>query len=444
MSIIDSKEADRLRAKFFGQKNSFFFGDAGAIMLFLFALFLPIHTVASNFFVICFMVVVVYGIIKGGVRNRSGNVSWKMLIFTPFAFFTLHIIGLAYSESPVLGLSYLERSLTFLLVPLILLFATLKEIALLRILFLKGLIVGASISLLFLITKNLYHYFNTQESFHMGYDLFNYYHTYLKFTQPLDQHPTYLGVYYLTAIIFVDEIVHNKQLKYLMAGLFGLGFLFLNSRIIFVMLLLMLFFYLVTVVKKMILGRKHLKLIALSMALLLGLIASIELISKSYIGSRLKSVYKFEMSSQTEAKFNSHSKSNPRMARYISAIELIKNRPFFGYGTSGERINLKRQFSKDGLNFAVDQNYNSHNQYLGYAVRYGVVGVGALFFFFCSNFYLAWSKRDKHYLFVVLLIASVCLVENYFDRNFGITFSAVFFTIFSYQALMGKKSNIVL
>ncbi|PKA98309.1 O-antigen ligase-like membrane protein [Flavobacteriaceae bacterium MAR_2009_75] len=439
MSIIDLKEAGRLRVKFFGQKNSFFFGDAGAIILFLFAFFLPIHTGASNFFLIGFMVVVVYGIIKGGVRNRSRIVGWKMLVFTPFTFFILHVIGLGYSESSVLGLSYLERSLSFLLVPLILLFATPKEIAFLRVLFLKGLIVGASISLLFLITTNLYHYFNAQESFHIGFDLFDYYHTYLKFTQPLDQHPTYLGVYYLTAIIFVDEIADNKQLKYLVAGLFGLGFLFLNSRIIFAMLLLLLFFYLARVVKKMVLGRKHLKLIILSVALLLGLISSIELISKSYIGSRIKSIYKFEMSSQTEAKFNSHSKSNPRMARYISAIELIKNRPFFGYGTTGERINLKREFSKDGLNFAVDQNYNSHNQYLGYAVRYGIMGLGTLFFLFCSNFYLAWSIKDGRYLFIVFLIASVCLVENYFDRNFGITFSAVFFTIFSYQALMVKR-----
>ncbi|AYN66095.1 O-antigen ligase domain-containing protein [Euzebyella marina] len=440
MSIIDPKEADRLRAKFFGRKNSFFFRDAGVIMLFFFAFFLPLYTVASNFFLIVFMVVMVYGIIEGGVRNRSDNVGWKMLVFTPFTFFILHIIGLGYSESPVLGLSYLERSLSFLLVPLILLFATPKEISFLRVVFLKGLILGTSISLLVLITTNLYRYFSAQESFHIGLDLFDYYHTYLKFTQPLNQHPTYLGVYYLTAIIFADEILHNRQLKYMVVGLFGLGFLFLNSRIIFIMLLLLLFFCLARAVKKMILGRKLLKLIVLSFAFLLGITMSIDLISKSYIGSRIRSIFKFEMSSQTEVKFNSHSKSNPRMARYISATELIKNRPFFGYGTTGERINLKRQFTKDGLNFAVDQNYNSHNQFLGYAVRYGVIGLGALFFFFGGNFYLAWSKRNKHYLFVVLLIAYVCLVENYFDRNFGITFSAVFFTIFSYQSLIGKRA----
>ncbi len=404
---------------------------------FLFAFFLPLHTGASNLFLIISLAILIVGIFKEQKKDKRfvNRKNWKFLFFTPFSFFLLHLVGLIYSDSPVLGLSYIERSLSFLLVPVILLFTAQSKVLYFKKPLLSGLIVGSLASVIILIAVNLYHYFSAQNLFHIGTDLFDYYHTYLKFTEPLNQHPTYLGVYYLIAIIFVDEITQRKYLRYFIIAMFCLGFLFLNSRIIFAMLLLVVFYYLGKTVKNMVIEKRYLRLIRLSAMFLIGLMIAIQVISKSYIGSRIKNIYDFELSSDTKVKFNSHSSSNPRMARYISAIKLIRKKPLFGHGTTGEKIKLKQQFLEDGLGVAAEQNYNSHNQYIGFTVRYGVVGLVCLIFFFCSNFYLAWSKKDRHYLFLVTLVASVCLVENYFDRNFGITFSAVFFTIFSYQVL---------
>ena len=408
---------------------------------FLFAFFLPLHTGVSNLFLVISFVIILVGVfdLKPNKKSCSKISKWKILFFTPFSFFLLHLVGLVYSENPILGLSYVERSLSFFLAPVILLFTTQENIEYLKKSLSKGLIAGSLISILILITLNLYHYFYNQKFFHIGTDLFDYYHTYLKFTEPLNQHPTYLGVYYLMAIVLVGDVVQRKYFRYFIIATFGLGFLFLNSRIIFAMLFLVVFYYFVKMIKNMIVERRYLKLFYISIIFLIGFTIIVQVISKSYIGSRIKNIYDFELSSDTKVKFNSHSSSNPRMARYISAVKLIKKKPLLGYGTTGEKIKLKQQFIEDGLGIAAKQNYNSHNQYLGFTVRYGVVGLVFLIFFFCSNFYLAWSVKDKHYLFLVTLVASICLVENYFDRNFGITFSAVFFTIFSYQILKKEK-----
>lgn len=410
-------------------------GNSAGIAFFMFALFLPLHTGVSNFLLIISLALVLLDIINNKKEVKFAE-RWKILLFTLLPFIFLHFIGLTYSKNPIQGFSYIERSLSFLLVPFILLFTTKNKILYFRSVVLKGLIIGSSISIIILLTINLFNYFIVQKSFHLGIDLFNYYHTYLKFTQPLDQHPTYLGVYYLTAIIFIDEFLRVKSLKYLVLILFGFGFLFLNSRIIFGLLLVWVLFYFVRIINISFRQKKYSKLIIIFAFLIVGSITTVKILSKSYIGSRIKNIYKFELSSDIKVNFNSHSESNPRMVRYISAFKMIKAKPVFGYGTTGEKINLKEQFILDGLTLAAEQNYNSHNQYLGFTIRYGLIGLSILLFFFCCNFYLAWSSKNREYLFFTFMIASVCFFENYFDRNFGITFSAVFFTVFSYNVLL--------
>tara|TARA_R110002051_G_scaffold272077_2_gene332585 strand:- start:3231 stop:4532 length:1302 start_codon:yes stop_codon:yes gene_type:complete len=421
--------------KSFVSKEIFSVRNFTGFAFFMFAVFLPLHTGISNFLLIISLALVLLQILRSKKKVKFAK-RWKILLFTLLPFFFLHLIGLSYSEKPIQGLSYIERSLSFLLVPFILLFATKSNIYFFRSVVLRGLIFGSALSLTILLAINLYNYFMVQKSFHIGIDLFDYYHTYLKFTQPLDQHPTYLGIYYLTAIIFINEFLRIKSLKYLILVLFGFGFLFLNSRIISGLLFVWFLFYLVRLINLVYLKKNYSKLILIFVVLIVGSIATVRVMSKSYIGSRIKNIYKFELSSDTKVNFNSHSESNPRMARYISSYKLIKEKPIYGHGTTGEKINLKNQFILDGLTLAAEQNYNSHNQYLGFTIRYGLIGLFVLLFFFCCNFYLAWSSKNRKYLFFIFMIASVCFFENYFDRNFGITFAAVFFTLFSYNVLL--------
>lgn len=363
----------------------------------------------------------------------------KMLALSTLPLFLLYVLGLFYTDYLIDSFKSIERSLSFLLVPIAFLFFNEACIQKIRKGLLQGLLYGSATSILILTILTIYKYIEGLDAFHLGPDLFDYYHTYLNFTKPLNQHPTYLGMYYLTAVIFLGNTVESKALKYFLIVLFSLGFLFLNSRIIFIMLVLLLGHRALCKTRTYVLQKEFVKLGFVGLALLPIVFVYFKFVSDSYIVSRFKNIYNFEISTEAEENFNSHAKSNPRMARYISAIKLVEQKPFFGHGTGEEGPRLREQFEKDGLLFAVDQNFNSHSQYLGYAIRFGLFGFGILLFFLIGNSYLALREREYNYLIFILAIACVNLAENYFNRNYGITFSAVFFTTFTYQILKRQE-----
>ena len=407
---------------------------------FLFALFLPLNTDISNFFLIVALVVSLYGHYRYN-SFESPKTPFKALSCSVLTLFLLHVLGLFYTEYLSDSFGFIERTFSFLLVPIVFLFFSETCLQNIRKAVLNGLLVGSVISLLILSALNVYNYLGGHPSLHVGPDLFDYYHTYLNFTEPLNQHPTYLGMYYLTVLIFLNEVVERTIIKYILLIFFGMGFLFLNSRIIFIILILVLGCRAFQKIRKYVLNREIVKLVFAGLALVPILFLYSKFVSDSYIVSRFKNIYDYEISMEAEENFNSHAKSNPRMARYISSLKLIGARPLFGYGTGDEGPRLRHQFQKDGLLFAAEQNYNSHNLYIGYAIRFGILGVGTLLFFLIANLYLAFRQGEYNYLFFILAIACVNLVENYFNRNYGITFSAIFFTTFTYQILKNRKAR---
>jgi O-antigen ligase len=165
------------------------------------------------------------------------------------------------------------------------------------------------------------------------------------------------------------------------------------------------------------------------------------ILSKTYIAHRIKNLYQFELSGKKEQVINGKNIGNPRWIRWQSAMNLIKEKPLLGHGTADEYIMLNEQFKKDGLQYVVDSNYNAHNQFLGYGIRFGILGIIVLLHFFVQNLKQAFQKRDPMVFMVFLSILLICIFENYFDRNFGITFSAIFLTILTFLMVEENPRN---
>jgi O-antigen ligase len=79
---------------------------------------------------------------------------------------------------------------------------------------------------------------------------------------------------------------------------------------------------------------------------------------------------------------------------------------------------------------SIRQGYDSHNQYLGYAIDYGIIGLVFLASFLFLNMKNAIGRADLPRLLFYLMIASICLTENYLIRNMGINFVALFGALF--------------
>ena len=405
---------------------------------FLFSFFLPLNTGISNAFLITSIVVAIVLL----YQNPPPKTIWikkKMLIYSVLPFFLLHVLGLLYTDYLEDGYRYLEKTISFLLLPVIFLFFRKELLTILSKVVLKGLLYGCIVSLLVLLTLNFYNYFLSNDILIIKKSLFDYYHTYHYFTKPLEQHPTYLGVYYLTSLIFINRTIRKTSVKVVLFALFCTGLIFLNSRIIFFGFVFCAAFFLLRGAYRLVTKKKFKLLLIFGIGLGLGVFALSKQISDTYIGYRIKNIYRFEVSLKSEEKINSKTKANPRMSRWISSLELVREKPLFGYGTADEYPNLKKKFEKNGLFAAAKNEYNTHNQFIGYAIRFGIFGFLCLICFFILNLRLAIINNNIQYALLVFIVFFVCLVENFFDRNFGITFSAVFFTLFTYIGLLNPK-----
>ena len=86
-----------------------------------------------------------------------------MLFYTTLLFFVLHVLGVFYSDYPEEGYRFLEKSISYLLVPIIFISFTEAHLLKIRHALLRGLMVGSLVSLISLLGINLYHYFEGQD-----------------------------------------------------------------------------------------------------------------------------------------------------------------------------------------------------------------------------------------------------------------------------------------
>jgi O-antigen ligase len=122
--------------------------------------------------------------------------------------------------------------------------------------------------------------------------------------------------------------------------------------------------------------------------------------------------------------------ADSRMSRWKVSVELFTERPFTGHGTGSARDLLVERYRLNNMQASIRQGYDSHNQYLGYAIDYGIIGLVFLASFLFLNMKNAIGRADLPRLLFYLMIASICLTENYLIRNMGINFVALFGALF--------------
>ena len=161
------------------------------------AFFLPLNIQLSNLFLVLFFIASGYLlVVKKEYRLRPK----KVLLLSLLPIFFLYIFGLFYSTPPFEGLKIIGRNISFLLCPLLLFFYRENTLDLIRKNLFNGIVAGSLLSILFLLGTNFYNYFATRPLFGFDDEIFNYYYTYYYFTEPLLQHPTYLGTYVLLSL----------------------------------------------------------------------------------------------------------------------------------------------------------------------------------------------------------------------------------------------------
>jgi len=133
---------------------------------------------------------------------------------------------------------------------------------------------------------------------------------------------------------------------------------------------------------------------------------------------------------------------NTRLAIWECTIDAIKMKPIFGHGIGDGQKELEAIYNKKNFILAKSSNYNTHNQYLHFALIGGVLGllayIGHLLYF------IRYSYRNKYWLLFGFLMIYVItgLTENILGRNQGLVFISLLLSLLAYfSSKISKNIN---
>ncbi len=112
--------------------------------------------------------------------------------------------------------------------------------------------------------------------------------------------------------------------------------------------------------------------------------------------------------------------SNSRTYLWRMGFEVYKKHAFTGTGTGDLHDEMNAQYEEVGYGFALERNYNVHNQILQSLVTFGPIGLLLVIALFLEPLRRAVKARSALLIMWVLYSGAVVLTESYFDRFHGV------------------------
>lgn len=257
---------------------------------------------------------------------------------------------------------------------------------------------------------------------------------YKNLTAALNGHPTYISMFITAAVII---ILHNEtsSKKYfsstqnvLILTTLLSTLLLLVVKISYLTLGIVVLIYTVTLFQK---NRTKKAWITLCILVLTGIVVF------NIPGVKQRLLNDISSLNTKEVQIDDQNRLNERAALWKSSIQFLKENLIIGSSFQGKS-------SKESIYPLAKQLYpqleyakNSHNNYLEFGVRYGLLGVLAFLLFTLLCFKVGLEKSSFEILGIAVLICLFSLTESFMFRELGITFVAILTAIFGKQ-LYGK------
>lgn len=403
----------------FAEKAAFFF-------LILFGILLPYDMLYATIAVYPFLFFSLLSIRK----EKLGKIPKYWWVFT--LIFLLNVVGYFYTSNTIKASYLLERQLLIFLFPLIIPIAidTNKKNTNIAIGFFA---ISCMASVLYLLYPNLIFLQSNQWSW-QTLSLPRFYNH--SFTQPLGIHATYLSLYVAMSIIFLLDLLSGVSFKKgiplsIALLILVIGLYFMASRNTMLALLL------IGLVVYPIFRLRHKFLYFLSAIVLFG---SILFISNkdNYIVNRFSTDIIDDLNLDNQYTFEN---PEPRIMRWKCALELIKEKPLFGYGAGDEIPLLMNSYKQKGMSVSYKEEFNTHNQYLSILIKNGIFGLIAFLLMMVYFFRIALLSKNFIYTSFLILLSIGFFTENIIDANKGIFFFAFFNTLLGYTCLYDPKQK---
>ncbi len=335
---------------------------------------------------------------------------------TSIAFFGLYCLGVLWSENSANAGFDLEVKMSLAIIPIVIMFSNYKveQIKMLLLTFIAGLLVCV-IWLLVIGANNYYCTCDTRQLL------------YIHLSKEI--HPSYLAFYMNVGIgiLLIDYFngalgLFKRRWVYVALILIFTGFSILllskigilTSAILFLSLLI---YWLIK--------RKWILFLLFTFCSILG----------SYViykGSDLvqSRVQEFVEGVDTDTEKTWLESTSLRTVIWNESTSLFLDNFWIGVGTGDVQDELLERYEDAGINQAVRQNLNAHNQFLQTSVALGVLGLLTIAIMLLQA--LIRMKRMKYFNLIFSLISGVFFfTESVLETQAGVVFFAVFFAIFN-------------
>jgi O-antigen ligase len=361
-------------------------------------------------------------IIQAGRYHRP-VFKWRTLVL--LSVFIVTAFSTIYTTNRPAAFSEWGKELTILLFPLLFCF-TRVDLNKYRPALLLGFSLVCTATVIYLYGNALY----TIRFYHMPLPaLFSRAFTNHNFAQPIDMHATFfsmqlaIALVYLTSVLVNSNSVYNKILYSFCVFVLAAGLLQLCSKSVFFGLLaaigLALPYFLLR-------GRRRWKFVLIALAALLTCMVIV------FNVKTLRARYITELAIDLSKPFGGET-TEPRLARWEIAGELIAKSPVIGYGAGSEIGLLHEVYFQKKYYSSFLNNLNVHSEYLSFLLKSGVVGLLVYLITLAWGFREALLKRDLIFFAFMLLLAFVSFAENFLDVDKGIIFYAFFFSFFVFS-----------
>lgn len=353
------------------------------------------------------------------LRNRSYNLLALFFIFL--------LIAASYSATFNQAQKEIIRHLSFVLIPF--LFITIKPFTIREI---RIIFQTFTLSLILLFIICFLNAIYRQIIFFNEGGIFNWYFFYrYDFLEIFSQHPTYISMFTLLSLSMLgfseksNILIKNKFWRILIMLIHILAILLYGSRMAYLLFCILGVVYLVKIFR---IGKIKELLIFIALFLFFLYAGWNVPIVKERVLYTLGAKYDYKFNEKEFIKEKSPEEKG-RLLLWQDAIELIKERPIFGYGTGSSRKVLMQKYEEKEHTLFLENRFNAHNMYLELLLIGGIPLLFIYFLILCSLFTIALKKKDAIIFSFALIITLTSITETIFFAQ-GIIFFAFFYCFF--------------
>ncbi|WP_162052393.1 O-antigen ligase family protein [Pontibacter pamirensis] len=399
-----------------------------SLLLFCVSIFLPMQLATNS----AIALLIVIWLAEGKFAYKLSKIKSSPLAAFSIILFLLYLIGMLYTQNVQAGWKYLETKASLLIFPLVLTSAIIPKEDLH-----KTLRSFSWLCVFFSLIALLYQIKVVEERNDINY----------LFSDGLVLIYRKQAIYYalyvaLSILVFFDRlwfdnvrISKTERIINVIAISFLLLILFLlASRTSLLVLILILFT--TAVVKGVRNGKlKYTALLIAATIVFFGTLSFFFPQTLSRFESLKNTSYNFQnKSSEYHFAFDNAAESwnglNLRLAKWVCALDVIKENPVIGVGSGDIKDALVTAYTNRSFFYAVEMRFDPHNQYLETTVGIGAIGLLVLCLFYFYPLYLAVRKRNWLFSAFTVMVIFCSLTESILSSSQGIIFTCFFMFIF--------------